>query len=76
MKQDQKGSEQCSERISPLTRILARQEVWLEFDEVVFKAFVEKVVVSGMKKCIRLEYVMGMDRNMGLRRRVCALASC
>ena len=39
-------------------RMLARQEECLEFDPTLFTAFVEKVVISGTKKDLRLVYVM------------------
>ena len=39
-------------------RMLAGQEECLEFDSAVFTAFVEKVVVSGTKKDVRLVYVL------------------
>lgn len=39
-------------------RMLAEQEECLEFDPALFTAFVEKVVVSGTKKDVRLVYVM------------------
>ena len=39
-------------------RMLAGQEECLEFDPAVFTAFVEKVVVSGTKKDVRLVYVL------------------
>ena len=39
-------------------RMLARQEECLEFDPAVFTAFVEKVVISGMKKDVQLRLVL------------------
>ena len=47
-------------------RMLARQEECLEFDPALFTAFVEKVVVSGTKKDVRLAYVMrdGSEYNV------------
>ena len=45
-------------RISLFTRMQAGQEECLEFDLAVFTAFVEKVVVSGTKKEVRLVYVL------------------
>ena len=47
-----------AKRISLFMRMLAGQEECLEFDPAVFTAFVEKVVVSGTKKDIRLVYVL------------------
>ena len=38
--------------------MLAEQEECLEFDLVLFTAFVEKVVVSGTKKDVQLGYVL------------------
>ena len=39
-------------------RMLAGQEECLEFDPAVFTAIVEKVVVSGTKKNVRLVYLL------------------
>ena len=39
-------------------RMLAGQEECLEFDPAVFTAFVEKVVISGTKKDVRLRFVL------------------
>ena len=47
-----------AKRISLFMRMLAGQEECLEFDPAVFTAFVEKVVVSGTKKDVRLVYVL------------------
>ena len=47
-----------AKRISLFMRMLAEQEECLEFDPALFTAFVEKVVVSGTKKDVRLVYVM------------------
>ena len=44
-------------------RMLARQEECLEFDPAVFTAFVEKVVVSGTKKDVRLQLVLRDGRE-------------
>lgn len=38
--------------------MLTGQEECLEFDPAVFTAFVEKVVVSGTKKDVRLVYML------------------
>ena len=47
-----------AKRISLFMRMLAGQEECLEFDPAVFTAFVEKVVVSGTKKDVRLVFVL------------------
>ena len=47
-----------AKRISLFMRILAGQEECLEFDPALFTAFVEKVVVSGTKKNVQLDYVL------------------
>ena len=47
-----------AKRLSLFMRMLASQEVCLEFDPAVFTAFVEKVVVSGTKKDVRLMYLL------------------
>ena len=39
-------------------RMLAGQEECLEFDPTMFTAFVEKVVVSGTKKDVRLRFML------------------
>ena len=39
-------------------RMLAGQEECLEFDPALFTAFVEKVVVSGKKKDVRMVFVL------------------
>ena len=39
-------------------RMLGGQEECLEFDPAVFTAFVEKVVVSGTKKEVRMRFVL------------------
>ena len=44
-------------------RMLARQEECLVFDPAVFTAFVEKVVVSGTKKDVRLQFVLRDGRE-------------
>ena len=51
-------------------RMLAEQEECLEFDPAVFTAFVEKVVVSGTKKDVRLRFALrdGTEyKNDGVR---------
>ena len=47
-------------------RMLARQEECLEFDPAVFTAFVEKVVVSGTKKDVRLVFVLRDGSEYGI----------
>lgn len=44
--------------MSLFMRMLAGQEECLEFDPALFTAFVEKVVVSGTKKDVRLRFVL------------------
>ena len=39
-------------------RMLAGQEECLEFDPALFTSFVERVVVSGKKKDVRLTFVL------------------
>ena len=39
-------------------RMLAGQEECLEFDPALFTAFVEKVVISGRKKDVKLRFVL------------------
>ena len=46
-----------AKRISLFMHVLAGQE-YLEFDPAVFIAFVEKVVVSGTKEDVQLDYVL------------------
>lgn len=47
-----------AKRISLFMRMLAGQEECPEFDPALFTAFVEKVVVSGTKKDVQLDYVL------------------
>ena len=47
-----------AKRISLFMRMLGGQEECLKFDPAVFTAFVEKVVVSGTKKDVRLVFVL------------------
>ena len=47
-----------AKRISLFMRMLAGLEECLKFDPAVFTAFVEKVVVSGTKKDVRLVYML------------------
>ena len=68
-----------AKRISLFIRMLAEQEECLEFDPVLFTAFVERVVVSGTKKDVVLRFVMrdGSDYEVTCstaRMEVCALA--
>ena len=53
-------------RISLFMRMLAGQEECLEFDPAVFTAFVEKVVVSGTKKDVRLVFVLRDGSEYGI----------
>ena len=55
---EKEDKEYRAKRISLFMRMLAGQEECLEFDPTVFTAFVERVIVSGMKKDIRLVYVL------------------
>ena len=47
-----------AKRISLFIRMLAEQEECMDFDPALFTAFVERVVVSGIKKDVRLTFVM------------------
>jgi len=47
-----------AKRISLFMRMLAGQEECLEFDPALFTAYVEKVVVSGTKKDVRLRFLL------------------
>ena len=58
IQREKEDKEYRAKRISLFMRMLAGQEECLEFDPAVFTAFVEKVVVSGTKKDIRLVYVL------------------
>ena len=58
IQREKEGKEYRAKRISLFMRMLARQEECLEFDPAVFTAFVEKVVVSGTKKDVRLRFVL------------------
>jgi site-specific DNA recombinase len=58
IQREKEDKEYRAKRISLFMRILAGQEECLEFDPAVFTAFVEKVVVSGTKKDIRLRFVL------------------
>ena len=51
-------TEYRAKRISLFMRMLAGQEECLEFAPALFTAFVEKVVVSGTKKDVRLVFVL------------------
>ena len=55
---EKEDKEYRAKRISLFMRMLAGQEECLEFDPAVFTAFVEKVVVSGTKKDVRLAFVL------------------
>lgn len=57
--QRDKDDKECrAKRISLFIRMLAKQEECLEFDPALFTAFVEKVVVSGAKKDVRMRFVL------------------
>ena len=55
-----------AKRISLFMRMLAEQEECLEFDPVVFTAFVEKVVASGTKKDVQLRFVLRDGSEYGI----------
>jgi len=46
--------------------MLARQEECLEFDPTLFTAFVEKVVISGTKKDVRLRFALRDGSEYGI----------
>jgi len=58
IQREKEYKEYRAKRISLFMRMLDRQEECLEFDPAVFTAFVEKVVVSGTKKDVRLRFVL------------------
>ena len=58
IQREKEDKEYRAKRISLFIRMLAGQEECLEFDPAVFTAFVEKVVVSGTKKDVRLSFVL------------------
>ena len=58
IQREKEDKEYRAKQISLFMRMLARQEECLEFDPALFTAFVEKVVVSGTKKDVRLRFVM------------------
>jgi len=58
IQREKEDKEYRAKRISLFMRMLAGQEECLEFDPAVFTAFVEKVVVSGTKKDVRLRFVL------------------
>ena len=66
IQREKEGKEYRAKRISLFMRMLARQEECLEFDPAVFTAFVEKVVVSGTKKDVRLVYVLRDGSEYGI----------
>lgn len=47
-----------AKRISLFMRLLAGQEKCMEFDPVLFKAFMERVAVTGTKRDVRLDFVL------------------
>ena len=58
IQREKEDKEYRAKRISLFMRMLAEQEECLEFDPAVFTAFVEKVVVSGTKKDVRLRFML------------------
>ena len=58
IQREKEDKEYRAKRISLFMRMLAGQEECLEFDPAVFTAIVEKVVVSGTKKNVRLVYLL------------------
>ena len=58
IQREKEGKEYRAKRISLFMRMLAGQEECLEFDPALFTAFVEKVVVSGTKKDVKLSFVL------------------
>ena len=63
IQREKEEKEYRAKRISLFMRMLAGQEECLEFDPAVFTAFVEKVVVSGTKKDVRLQFVLRDGRE-------------
>ena len=55
-----------AKRISLFMRMLKDQEECLEFDPVLFTAFVEKIIVSGQKKNVVLTYVLRDGTEHGI----------
>ena len=60
------GKEYRAQRISLFMRMLASPEECLEVDPAVFTAFVEKVVVSGTKKDVRMRFVLRDGNEYGI----------
>ena len=58
IQKEKEDKEYRAKRISLFMRMLAGQEECLEFEPAVFTAFVEKVVVSGTKKDVRMRFVL------------------
>ena len=58
IQREKEDKEYRAKRMSLFMRMLAGQEECLEFDPAVFTAIVEKVVVSGTKKNVRLVYLL------------------
>ena len=58
IQREKEDKEYRAKRISLFMRMLGGQEECLKFDPAVFTAFVEKVVVSGTKKDVRLVFVL------------------
>ena len=66
IQREKDNREYRAKRISLFMRMLAGQEECLEFDPAVFTAFVEKVVVSGTKKDVRLVFVLRDGSEYGI----------
>ena len=58
IQREKEDKEYRAKRISLFMRMMAGQKECPEFDPAVFTAFVEKVVVSGTKKDVRLRFVL------------------
>ena len=66
IQREKEDKEYRAKRISLFMRMLAGQEECLEFDPAVFTAFVEKVVVSGTKKDVRMRFVLRDGSEYGI----------
>ena len=66
IQREKEDKEYRAKRISLFMRMLAGQEECLEFDPAVFTAFVEKVVVGGTKKEVRLRFVLRDGSEYGI----------
>ena len=58
IQREKEDKEYRAKRISLFMRMLAGQEECLKFDPALFTAFVEKVVISGTKKDVRMRFVL------------------